>query len=102
MDSDEFILLQQQHRTRDLELLVIILILLKNRSSPIYRSRWNASYIRSLAIEEDAFRSEYGMDVFSFDLLLEMLKPRLSVNQAQSQRANPSSSFITEESRLGS
>jgi hypothetical protein len=92
----------KRRRSRHLGELQILIILLsiKQRSSPIPRIRWNSEYLQSLAIQESSFLSEYGMTFDGFNLLLEMLLPALEVCPHQAQRANPFSAPITSASRL--
>jgi hypothetical protein len=72
------------------------------RKSPIPRLRWNQPYLRRLSIDENSFVSEYGVTPKGFDLLLQMLQPRLEVDMRQAARSNPYSAPITAESRLAS
>jgi len=75
----------------------------KMRMEHIFRKRWDSDYLRDLAIREGTFLSEYRLDPSSFDLLLQMLSPRISVDEKMECVAmcGTGSAPITPDSRLG-
>ena len=49
----------------------------QERSSALYRRRWDDNYLINLAIQEGSFVSEYRLDLKSFDVLETMLRSDL-------------------------
>src|SRR3989338_6657772 len=74
----------------------------RRRQSPIPRIRWNLTYIRRLAIEEDSFISEFGLKPHCFDWLCGLLRESLEVDSTKASAASPVSSPIPIESRIAS
>ena len=60
------------------------------RDGKYLRTRWREGYCRDLAEKEDSFLAEHQLDPLSHDLLSEMLKPDLGVNE---DMANLSSKY---------
>jgi len=73
------------------------------RNKCIFRKRWDSYYLRDLAEKEKSFLSEYRLDPGGFDLLHEMLSPRLTVNELKASASNmrSGSGDIGTDSRLG-
>ena len=56
------------------------------RSPSLFRKRWDDHYLGNLDVYEDSFVKEYRLNPKAFDILLELLLPRLSVNGMEMQR----------------
>jgi hypothetical protein len=56
--------------------------------SPVYfRKRWDSHYLANLAIRERSFKREYRTEPREFDILYDLLSPRLEVNQEMARLA---------------
>jgi hypothetical protein len=73
------------------------------RQPSLWRKQWECDYLRNLADAERSFLGEYRMDPASFDILLQLLYPRLDVEMrmARVSMAHSGSDDITSDSRLG-
>lgn len=74
----------------------------KGRSSAFFRKRWDSEYLMNLAIQENTFVSEYRLDPGGFQILVDMLRPALDVNEDMAGRsmATSGSGPISTDSRL--
>ena len=72
--------LQEDFDHEEEELITALVGLKRMRSAPIYRQRWQESYLRNLAVRENSFLTEYRLNPSSFDLLVNMLEPALKVD----------------------
>ena len=72
------------------------------RSPSLFRKRWDDHYLVNIAVNEDSFVKEHRLNPKAFDILLELLLPRSSVNDkmAEMARAKTGSEPIKTSSRL--
>ena len=70
----------------DVELYIALYCNIK--SERIFRKRWDSVYLRNLAIQENSFLAEYRVDPIGFDLLTNMLRDSLSVNEVMAARGS--------------
>ena len=75
----------------------------KFHSPALFRKRWDSKYLLNLAINENSFISEYRLNPASFDLLHDILKDQLQVNESKAKcsMSKTGSAPITTLSRLG-
>jgi hypothetical protein len=80
------------------------LVHLNSRSPSLFRQRWQSTYLRALAENENSFISEYRLSPRQFDVLVHMLQPALEINESMARRAlnYTGSSIITPASRVAS
>ena len=74
------------------------------RSGSLLRIRWQSEYLRNLAMREGSFITEYRLDPGGFDILCELLRDDLKVDQrmASLQSSKSGSDLIGLDSRVGS
>ena len=72
------------------------------RETKLYRKRWDEDYLWYLAVNENSFVTEYRLDPRSFDILHELLRPLLEVNEKMAKLGCGSSQTYTTRSQTNS